>query len=82
MSEREPTYADRIRAELRVRCIHLRTKEAFVGIPAAHEQGFPLDDALWWCDQTGEALGPDGASACHADCHAPGRTCYVAPQRP
>lgn len=76
------SYADEVRAALRTRCIHLRTKEQFVGIPAEHEQAFEADDAIFWCDQTSEALGPDGGSACGGDCGAPGRSCYEPPVRP
>lgn len=72
-------YAAAVRRELRTRCIHLATKEAFVGLPAPHEQPFALDEPLWWCDRTGKAFGPDGSAACRARCHAPGRVCYDSP---
>ena len=78
-----PTYAERVREQLRTRCIHLLTKEAFVGLPSEHEQEFAFDGAIWWCDRTGEPIGPDGALAdadgCHGDCDRP---CYVPPNRP
>ena len=79
---KQPTYADEVRAQLRVRCIHLMTKEAFVGIPSEHEQAFEADGPIWWCEQTSEALGPDGSAAdetCHGPCD---RTCFAPPVRP
>lgn len=76
------SYADDVRAELRTRCVHLRTKEQFVGIPSEHETAFEADDAIFWCDQTSEALGPDGGTACGGSCGAPGRRCYEPPVRP
>ena len=72
-------YARRLLDELRVRCIHLTTKEQFVGFPEDHEQDVPADDPVFWCARTSEALGPDGSEACHEHCHAPGRTCYEGP---
>jgi hypothetical protein len=74
-------YTREVEAELRHRCVHLLTKEAFVGIPSEHEQAFPADEPIWWCDRTGESMGPDEAPACRRDCHGPGRSCYVAPVR-
>lgn len=77
------SYRKEVEAQLRVRCVHLETKEAFVGLPAEHEQAFAADDAILWCDQTGEALGPDGNAAemegCHGECP---RACYQPPLRP
>lgn len=78
----QPTYADEVRAQLRVRCVHLVTKEAFVGVPSEHEQAFEADGPIWWCDRTSEAMGPDGCAAdesCHAPCN---RTCFEPPVRP
>ena len=72
-------YTRRLLEELRVRCIHLTTKEQFVGVPEEHETEFPADEPIWWCGRTGEALGPDGSEACRAHCHAPGRDCYEGP---
>lgn len=74
-------YARDLSRELRVRCVHLLTKEAFVGVPSAHETPFAADEPIWWCDRTGGALGPDGSTVCRRDCHAPGRACYEAPLR-
>ncbi len=72
-------YTRRLLQELKVRCVHLTTKEQFVGVPEAHEQEFPADDAIFWCARTNEALGPDGSEVCHTHCHKPGRTCYEGP---
>ena len=80
--EGDGAYAEEVRAAMRTRCVHLRTKEQFVGIPSDHERPFEADDAIFWCDRTFEALGPDGEAACSRECAAPGRTCYDAPIRP
>lgn len=76
-------YRAQLEAELKVRCIHLQTKEAFVGLPSEHEQAFAADGPIWWCEQTSEPLGPDGAAAeqtaCDGSCPRP---CYEAPIRP
>ena len=76
------SYADEVRAAMKTRCVHLRTKEQFVGVPSEHEQAFEADDAIFWCDRTSEALGPDGGSACGHECGKPGRRCYEPPVRP
>ena len=76
------SYADDVRNALRTRCVHLRTKEQFVGIPSDHEEPFAADDAIFWCDQTGEGMGPDARTACGTECGVPGRTCYEPPVRP
>jgi hypothetical protein len=81
MAGRDGGYAREVEGELRTRCIHLLTKEAFVGIPSEHERPFEGDEPAWWCDRTGEALGPDGSPVCRADCHGPWRGCYEAPIR-
>ncbi len=76
------SYRDDVEAQLRTRCIHLRTKEAFVGLPSEHEQAFEADGPVWWCDATGEPLGPDGSAAdeaCHGPCE---RLCFEPPLRP
>jgi len=71
-------YRRDVEAELRIRCIHLKTKEAFVGLPSEHETAFPADGPICWCDQTGEPLGPDAAPADPGGCHgASPRTCYT-----
>ncbi|MDJ0521467.1 MAG: hypothetical protein QNJ90_05270 [Planctomycetota bacterium] len=74
-------YRRKVLDELRVRCIHLTTKEQFVGLPEDHEQEFPADEPIWWCAQTSEPLGPDGSEACRENCQKPGRTCYEGPVR-
>ncbi|MDJ0973511.1 MAG: hypothetical protein QNJ98_03560 [Planctomycetota bacterium] len=78
----DESYRQQVEDQLRTRCIHLRTKEAFVGLPSEHEEAFPADAAIWWCDETGEPLGPDGHAAdegCHGPCDRP---CFQAPIRP
>ncbi len=72
-------YTRKLLEELRVRCIHLTTKEQFVGLPEDHEQDFPADEPIWWCGRTSEVLGPDGSEACREHCHQPGRDCYEGP---
>lgn len=78
---RDGEYARRVEHALRTRCVHLLTKEAFLGLPEPHEREFEADGPIWWCDRTSEALGPDGEAACAEDCHGPGRTCYEPPVR-
>jgi hypothetical protein len=72
-------YAARVRAELRTRCLQLRTKAAFFPIPGSLEQANPYPTAIWWCERTCEALGPDGSAAHPSTCDAPGRSCYEPP---
>lgn len=81
MTTSDGEYAREVEQELRTRCIHLMTKETFLGIPSEHEQAFEADEPIWWCDRTGGALGPDGSEACKAPCHKPGRSCYEGPVR-
>jgi len=81
MGATDGEYTRKVLDELRARCIHLTTKEQFVGVPEAHEREFPADDPIWWCARTSEALGPDGSEVCRAACHAPGRACYEGPVR-
>jgi hypothetical protein len=66
-------YAKKVREALRVRCVHLKTKRAFLGLPAADEVENPFDTAVWWCERTCEALGPDGSTAHPTSCEKPGR---------
>ncbi len=82
LSRPHGAYREEVERELKVRCIHLKTKEAFLGLPAEHESGFDGDEPIWWCEKTLEALGPDGSAACRADCHGLGRACYEAPKGP
>ena len=72
-------YTDDVRAALRTRCIDLLTKEAFLGIPEAHEQAFAHDEGIFWCDRTSESIGPDGEPVCAKVCGKPGRGCYTPP---
>ena len=81
MGATDGEYTREVEHDLRRRCLHLLTKEAFAGLPSQHEEAFAADEPIWWCDRTGEALGPDGSAACQRDCHGPGRTCYEAPVR-
>jgi hypothetical protein len=74
--------ARRIREALRVRCVHLKTKAAFTGMPGPGDRVNPLDTAVWWCQRTSEPLGPDGHGATPAACERPGRDCYEAPLDP
>ena len=72
-------YTRRVREELQTRCVHLYTKEGFLGLPEEHEQEFEADGPVWWCDQTGNGLGPDGSIACQEACCRFGRACYEPP---
>jgi hypothetical protein len=74
-----PTYAARIRAELRTHCRSLMTKSKTYPLPGPDDVDLGGDTAVWWCGRTTEALGPDGAAADPADCCAPGRRCYEPP---
>jgi hypothetical protein len=77
------SYAEQVHADLRVRCIHLATKEAFVGLPEPNDQRGSLTEAIWWCEHTGDVRGPKGdivdEDSCHGRC---GRGCYEPPIRP
>ncbi len=72
-------YTRDVQAALRKRCLNLVTKESFLGIPEAHEQPFAHDEGIFWCDKTGEVLGPDGSEVCARVCGQPGRGCYEGP---
>jgi len=72
-------YRREVLEDLRVRCVHLTTKEQFVGLPEEHETAFAADDPILWCARSSEALGPDGSEVCYAACHKPGRACYEGP---
>lgn len=74
-------YPERVRAELKVRCVWLRTKAAYFPLPQAGDHENTVPTACWWCLQTREPLGPDGSTAGPGDCDAPGRACYVPPVR-
>ena len=72
-------YAERIRQELKTRCLHLHTKAAFMPLPQDDDEGNPYPTAIWWCGRTCQALGPDGSAAVRDACHRPGRSCYAGP---
>ncbi len=74
-------YARRVREALRVRCTHLKTKRSFLGMPGPGDAENPYDTAVWWCERTCEALGPDGSTAEPSSCERPGRPCYAPPPR-
>ncbi len=73
------SYRKRLRAVLKIRCVHLCTKAAFQPLPDEDELANPYDTAAWWCARTTEALGPDGSAAADGDCDGPGRECYEGP---
>ena len=79
MSEAKGEYAARVRAELKTRCIHLRTKAAFFPLPQEGDEANPYATAIWWCGKTFAALGSDGSAAHPSSCDAPGRGCYERP---
>ena len=72
-------YREQVKRALRTRCIHLKTKRAFLGLPEADDVENPIDTAVWWCEQTSEPLGPDEEGASPDECGGPGRRCYEAP---
>ena len=72
-------YREKVRKALRTRCVHLKTKRAYLGLPEADDRENPIDTATWWCERTCEPLGPDGEGAEPEGCEAPGRSCYEAP---
>jgi hypothetical protein len=78
-------YAKRVREALRVRCVHLKTKASFLGLPSSEHQENPFDTATWWCEATCRALGPDGSTAHPSFCDPTSpeyvaRPCYVPPR--
>ena len=75
-------YAKRVLEALKTRCVFLKTKEAFLGLPSHGREEGRYDTTIWWCERTCEPLGPDGAAAVPATCERPGRACYEAPRRP
>lgn len=75
-------YPQRVREALKVRCVHLKTKEAFLGLPSHDTQEGRYDTTIWWCAQTCLVFGPDGGTAAPAGCERPGRACYTPPVRP
>lgn len=75
-------YRRKVLAQLRVRCIHLETKRAWLGLPGADDVENPFDTAVWSCARTCEPLGPDASAAEPGSCEGPGRACYEPPVRP
>ena len=72
-------YRQKVQQALRTRCLHLKTKRAWLGLPDAMDVENPIDTAIWVCERTCEPLGPDGTNAGPAGCEAPGRPCYRPP---
>jgi hypothetical protein len=72
-------YPARVRQELKVRCTHLRTKQAYMPLPQAGDHENDVPTAIWWCALTHAQLGPDGSAAGCGDCDRPGRPCYRPP---
>ena len=74
-------YRERVQEALRTRCLHLKTKAAFLGLPGADDIESDIDTAIWWCNETCEPLGPDGHTAEPDGCHGQGgeRVCYRPP---
>jgi hypothetical protein len=75
-------YPARLRAQLKTRCLHLRTKAAHFPFPQPGEEANPDPTAVWRCARTCEQLGPDGSAAHPSECDGPGRHCYQPPSRP
>lgn len=76
------TYRERLQEELRTRCVHLKTKAAFLGLPGDGDEENDIDTAIWWCEKTCEPLGPDGHTADREGCDRGERPCYEAPFQP
>jgi hypothetical protein len=72
-------HAQRVRDELRVRCVWLRTKKAYFPLPQAGDVESPAPTACWWCLKTLEPLGPDGSTSDPAACATDARRCYEGP---
>jgi hypothetical protein len=79
VSVTDDDYPTRLRAILRTRCLHLRTKAACFPFPRPDEEQNPDPTAVWRCGRTCEPLGPDGSAAHPTSCDAPGRRCYARP---
>jgi hypothetical protein len=75
-------YARKVGEVLKVRCVHLKTKSSYTGMPGPGDVESDIDTAGWWCERTCAALGPDGETARPATCERRGRICYQAPLRP
>ena len=70
------SYRSRLKQLLRVRCLHLCTKEAAMPLPDPDDEENIYDTAAFWCARTTEVLGPDGSAAEPGACDGPGRACY------
>lgn len=80
MSHRD-TYREQVEAELRVRCVWLRTKKSYFAMPEPSDHESETPTACWWCLKTLEALGPDGSTAARTSCSDGSRVCYEPPIR-
>ncbi len=76
------TYRDRVERDLVHRCVFLKTKTSWLGLPEAHARENDVPTAVWWCERTCEPLGPDRAAVGPSTCGHPGRACYERPRRP
>ena len=76
------SYRAKVLHELRTRCIHLKTKSAYLGLPDEEDVENDVPTAIWWCELTAEPLGPDGEPADPKVCGASGRPCHRLPRRP
>jgi hypothetical protein len=76
------SYAERLREALKTRCVNLKTKSSYLGLPGPADEEGRHDTAIWWCERTCQALGPDGLGAHPSRCEAPSRSCYEPPRRP
>ena len=75
-------YRDKVTTALRTRCVFLKTKAAYLGLPEADDVENSFDTAIWWCELTAEPLGPEGEPADPKVCGASGRRCHELPRLP
>lgn len=54
-------------------CKHMRSKEMYHSDKPYEEDD--LHSGIFWCDSTGDGLGPDGSCADSEDCKF-GRSCF------
>ncbi len=64
--------ADDRQTRLKV-CKHIRSKESFHSETPLEEDDF--HSGIYWCNMTGDGMGPDGTCADSQDC-GPDRECY------
>ncbi|GIX06358.1 MAG: hypothetical protein KatS3mg115_0761 [Candidatus Poribacteria bacterium] len=58
-------------------CKYLRTKAAYIGDEGCRDAlAIRSDTALYWCNRTGEPLGPDADLTGPEEC-TPARSCFV-----